>query len=264
MRFVLATLTLQILSLVTIANAEETTQIRYVSAAEVPVTETTIKKFGYVSISGPITYSAVPALAAVLLHAEQNATSRSDGGDPSIFVIVNSRGGEIRAAIDMGRLLRNAAAKIWIDRGGECSSACVLLLAGGVVRYGMADSRVGLHRPYFPPSEFAGLSHTDAQHRYNQFLNSVRTYLQDMGVQDSIFQTMVSIPSQDVRYIGFRVAEESRLFGEDAAYDEWQRARALERIGERRVKMWEQFRDCYNARLSEGTQEGCFVYLEGY
>jgi hypothetical protein len=262
MRSVLAVLAFLGLVPFNVVDAQEATQIRYVEPAEVPSAETTIKTFGYVSVSGPITLSAVPTLAAALLHAEQNATTHTDGRDPIVYVVVSSLGGDIRAAMDMGRILRHAAARIWVDRDSECSSACVLLLAGGVVRYDMAGARVGLHRPYFPPSEFAGLSHAAAQQRYNQLLASVRAYLEEMGIHDTIFQAMVSVPSQDVRYIDATTADEARLFGEDAAYAEWQRARALVRVGEQRVIAWEQFRNCYNARLSEDSEDTCFSYLD--
>lgn len=246
--------------------AAEAAGVRFVDASEVSPNDTTVKSFGYVSISGPIERAGVVGLAAALLRAEQNTKGRTHAGDPSIFVILNSTGGNVFAAMDMGRLLRNFAARVWVDRNGECSSACIFLLAGGVTRWGY-DARIGLHRPYLPTSEFAELPYAEAQQQYNMLLDQISAYLSDMGVRQKLFERMVSIPSQTVEYIDASVAEDALLFGEDPAHSEWQRARSIEAIGERRVQSLDQFRDCYNSHVADGEENAkraCSVYLEDW
>lgn len=247
-------------------SAAEAAGVRFVDASEVSPNDTTVRSFGYVSISGPIERTGVVDLAAALLRAEQNTKARTHAGDPAIHVLLDSTGGNVFAAMDMGRLLRNSAASVWVDQNDECSSACILLLAGGVTRYGY-DARIGLHRPYLPTSEFAELSHVEAQQVYNTMLSQIRSYLSDMGVRQELFERMVSIPSQTVEYIDASIAEDALLFGEDPAHSEWQRARSTEAIGERRVQSLDKFTNCYNSHLADGEENAkraCSVYLEDW
>ena len=162
--------------------ANESSEIRFVKSAEVDANDTTIKRFGYVLIQGELSHEGIPKLASALVQAQNEAGFRSDAGDPIVFVILNSPGGEVLAGIDMGRLLRNYGARIWIDKNAECSSACVLVLAGGATRFDMDGARVGLHRPHFPPFYFANLPFDQAQEEYNSLLARIRSYLQEMGV----------------------------------------------------------------------------------
>lgn len=247
--------------------AADESEIRFVRSTEVDISDTTIKSYGYVLISGKIDSQGVPKLAAALIQAQNEAKMKSDAGDPVVFAILNSTGGEILAGIDMGRLLRNYGARIWIDKNAECSSACVLLLAGGVTRFDMDGARVGLHRPYFPPFYFAELSFTEAQDKYNSLLERVRSYLQDMGIRDELYQRMISIPSQEIVYIRGSEAEGYGLFGEDPAFTEWARARSIKAIGEDRVLQLEEFRNCYNANVQDGenfAQQKCAVHLDDF
>jgi hypothetical protein len=50
------------------------------------------------------------------------------------IVILDSPGGNVPIALEMGRSLRDSSAWTIVDRGGSCSSSCVFLLAGGVRR----------------------------------------------------------------------------------------------------------------------------------
>ena len=53
-------------------------------------------------------------------------------GTPALWI--NSDGGDLEAAIAIGRLLRKKEAVIRVQ--GRCASACVFILAGAVVRDG--------------------------------------------------------------------------------------------------------------------------------
>jgi hypothetical protein len=60
---------------------------------------------------------------------------------------INSRGGDVAAAMAIGRMLRKENA--WLGVNGVCISACVLILAGAVDRQIGKSDAVGIHRPYF-------------------------------------------------------------------------------------------------------------------
>lgn len=75
-------------------------------------------------------------------------------GVPFIFAKLDSPGGDIIEALAIGREVRRRFMLTGVVRKMECDSACVFILAAGVERVG--DGKVGLHRPAFDPTFFAG------------------------------------------------------------------------------------------------------------
>jgi len=64
-----------------------------------------------------------------------------------LHVDANTRGGEVFAAMEIGRLLRRESAAFHVSRSAECSSACVFALMGATARSVAPGGRVGIHRP---------------------------------------------------------------------------------------------------------------------
>jgi hypothetical protein len=62
-------------------------------------------------------------------------------------VYLDSLGGDVAAAIEIGRLIRDQKMPAVIDSSAKCVSACVLVLAGATQR--KIRGAVGIHRPYF-------------------------------------------------------------------------------------------------------------------
>lgn len=136
-------------------------------------------------MDGPIDTDAPSRLAAIL----SNATPH--------YVLLNSQGGNVDAALRMGRMLREAA--IWTEVGraeikwdaierkvddihpdSDCLSACAYLFLGGIVRSVYGDGRLGFHQVSLPgdqdlPGE-AGL-------RSGQIVSALLvSYIIEMGV----------------------------------------------------------------------------------
>jgi hypothetical protein len=71
------------------------------------------------------------------------------------LVVVNSPGGNVDAALAMGRAIRAAGLDVAVARlapqqpiafdGAICSSACTLILAGGLARLAAPEARMGVH-----------------------------------------------------------------------------------------------------------------------
>lgn len=91
------------------------------------------------SIDGEIDSSTVGKVRK--LFEVRRANKRVDEG-----FAINSPGGDIAAAMAIGRMFREERA--WLHVNGVCISACVLILAGAVDR-STNFGRVGIHRPYF-------------------------------------------------------------------------------------------------------------------
>src|ERR1700722_7205157 len=71
-----------------------------------------------------------------------------------VVVTLSSPGGDIDAAMKLGRIFRDARAHTEVRQGQTCISACALAYAGGIVRHafdddtgGQKSAKIGIHRP---------------------------------------------------------------------------------------------------------------------
>lgn len=92
----------------------------------------------YAVIGGTITSQDRDALLAT--HAEASAAGMR-------MAILGSEGGDLAAALEMGRYLRAMSFDAVILPDAVCYSACVFLLAAGIDK--KVQGYVGIHRPYF-------------------------------------------------------------------------------------------------------------------
>jgi len=98
----------------------------------------------YVSIAGTIGKDDVRKLRALIAHTGQKPIPID------LVVSLDSDGGDMEAAMEIGRLIRTKRAWTMVagDRGRDsaCASACVLILCAGSHR--VSGGRVGIHRPF--------------------------------------------------------------------------------------------------------------------
>ena len=143
-------------------------------------------------LDGPIDHGAT-ARVVNLIHAE---------GIPRATVFLNSPGGSLVTAMQLGRVLREHAfdtrvgartADVARPAAGTCHSACPFVLAGGVRRSLETGSAIGLHRA----ENRVPVGDEDA------FQHVVRTqvveYLAEMGVQAEVADVMAAIPHDRIR-----------------------------------------------------------------
>jgi hypothetical protein len=188
--------------------------------AETSITQIDAKGgFAHLAISGEITQQDA-ATFDYLVKSLPTTLSVID-------VDLNSPGGNVLAAIKIGRIIRSRW--MWTaasdDPGAECASACVLVLAAGAVRIASDDSKVEIHRPYFQPSFFATLSPEAARQKYGQLADVVKAYLNEMGMSQALFSEMLKVPSDDGRILSSNEMQAFALTGWDPAYQEWTRAK---------------------------------------
>lgn len=125
---------------------------------------------------------------------------KSDFADPVVgsVVLLDSRGGDVNAAYNIGRLIHEQKYPVAIRASAKCVSACVFILAAGVRR--MIDGPVGIHRPYF----LNPAAHTSAQHAidsYDFLVRRMRGYLREMNVDARLADEMLRIDPDRVRYL---------------------------------------------------------------
>ncbi len=169
-----------------------------------------------IEMTGDIASRDVSDLRALILAGLKQWHARQ------VTIWLNSPGGDVDAAMGMGEILREHAAVVTV--ADRCYSACVLVLAAGVVRL-PRDGTVGIHRPRFDDAYFAGLSPAEAQRVYDERADKVRAYLARMGLPDTLFHAMMAVASDDLRVLSHLEMDRFDLFGETPAYAEWLRSR---------------------------------------
>lgn len=87
-----------------------------------------------VLVSGEFNYGDEKRFRQVVLAAK-----------PVSEVIFNSPGGNVFAALEIGRFLRQTGLPTRVNRGQVCASACVYALIGGLFRNIENGARIGVH-----------------------------------------------------------------------------------------------------------------------
>jgi hypothetical protein len=126
-------------------------------------------------------------------------------------ILLSSPGGDLNQAAIMGETIRSrglvtavgAATASGRVRPAYCASACVLVYAGGKTRFGVAGSRLGVHR-------FVATIRTgDPVAETQRIAGAVLSYMTRMGVSSSIVTAMSE--TQDIRWLDPREATAMNL-----------------------------------------------------
>lgn len=143
-----------------------------------------------------------------------------------LLVLLNSSGGDGEAAITMGEIFRSLGAHVFVT--GRCDSACVFLLAGGIVR-GASAYTVGLHRARIVTENTGADVNTDgfsaevAEHVeiLQQFEQRSADYLEAMGIGEQVQETMLRYQRRTVYRLALEELVASNLVG--VSIDEFNR-----------------------------------------
>ena len=140
-----------------------------------------------------------------------------------LYVLLESTGGDVSAAMKIGRLVRKYDGQTLILR--EFYSSCALIFIAGVKRINYG--KLGLHRPFFVD---APQSRETLERQAPLMLTMVKSYITEMGITDNFYQQMVNTePSKMLIY------EEgdytSIVPATDPTYDEIQVALAARKYG---------------------------------
>jgi hypothetical protein len=145
-------------------------------------------------ISGTITEQDAKSLQELSAEMERN----------NLFtLLLDSKGGDVFAAMQIGRLIRKYDGSTVIGfnekkQGAKCYSSCALIFIAGVDRIIHSGGQLGLHRPYLS-SIPQGRQVVEKQ--VPLVLSQVKQYVDEMGITDNFYQQMVNTkPSQMAIY----------------------------------------------------------------
>lgn len=157
------------------------------------------------SVFGYISMSDVEAVRRFLEHGGKDISP--------VEVYLNSPGGDVEAAIQIGRQLRAAGAAAYVFSEAQCASSCVFLLAGATQR--VIDGAVAIHRP--TASDVTRRTPAQAQVEYQLLLREIEAFFRAMNVSEQLLDAMIAIPPEDAKYLTARELTEFGLADSDAA-----------------------------------------------
>jgi hypothetical protein len=150
----------------------------------------------------------------------KNVTRAKVHNVPFIIVDLDTSGGDVMEAVQIARIVRDRFMFTRVLPSRKCISACAFILMAGTNRTVAHGARVGLHRPKFESSYFAGLTAEDARGKYNGLIAELHKHFTDMGGSEEAFRIMLSVPSDHVRYLTMAEMERLGFHGNDPAWDE--------------------------------------------
>jgi hypothetical protein len=168
-------------------------------------------------VSGAITGQTVKE-AKSFLDANKNK---------SLIVDLDSLGGDVSAALELGRTIRKYGATTRL-MSGVCASACVMAFVGGVNRTALSVSpKFGIHTPYTTDTNSTTYENSDT--RFKTISRLVTQYLQDMNIPSGLYEEMLRYPAESMhtmtreellryRVLGMDTAEQDRSDSSSARY----------------------------------------------
>ncbi|MBI3371452.1 MAG: hypothetical protein HY017_06805 [Betaproteobacteria bacterium] len=132
----------------------------------------------------------------------------------AIFIL-DSKGGDGLAAIEIGRMAHAAKAHAFVR--GRCASACLFIFAGSMVR-AAPDGAVGIHRARIT-RQVKGVGEVNVDlastPRAAEFLEDtnrrMQAYLEEIGMPNTLFEAMMSVPPNRTRFLTRRELAEFGL-----------------------------------------------------
>lgn len=156
------------------------------------------------------------------------------------FIELNSEGGDVSSAMQIGRLIRKYDGTTTVKENGKCYSSCALIFIAGVQR--MNFGQIGLHRPYLAA---APQSREAIEKQVPLMLSVVRDYIIEMGITDSFYQQIVNTePSRVAIYKGKDV--ERIVPVRDPTYEEIEVSYEARRHGVTTSEIRQRLQDMYS------------------
>lgn len=155
-----------------------------------------------VFITGKITEDDHEKLARFVIKAVVGADIHAS--QLRLLAKLNSTGGSIKSAMNIGRLLRETDSFAVVPQASKCFSACVYILAGAKRR--AVDGEVGVHRPYEAEPRLE--SDVDQKAAYKSLELNIKNYLSEVNIPSRLYDDSIFISPEKIK-----ILEEKELEG---------------------------------------------------
>ncbi|WP_151720886.1 COG3904 family protein [Gemmobacter serpentinus] len=162
---------------------------------------------------------------------------------------LNSAGGDVDAALAIGRLMRSLEFDSMVLPRGQCDSACVFVLAAGIDK--VVEGTVGIHRPYF-----SRIAVAEVGAALQGVKADVEAYLAEMNIPTRLVEDMFSTDPAEMRVLTEAELGAYRLNSQDYVVREERAQRMADDHGLSR-EAYEAFRQDmnYRCRIFTGQPE---------
>lgn len=143
-----------------------------------------------VSVQGTITQQDI--YGAKVLESLVKRGRQTIAGNQVSF---SGDGGDVDAAMAVGRVLRRLGVIAVVARGEQCLSSCVFAFMGGDRR--AVDGRLGIHRPYLSSTRKVA----DRRLYYRQLQKRLQQYIDDLDFPPSLFEAVMSVPPESISFL---------------------------------------------------------------
>lgn len=107
-------------------------------------------------------------------------------------VSLSGNGGDVDAAMEVGRVLRRLGVSTFVARGNQCLSSCVFAFMGGARRN--VAGRIGIHRPYFSSTRKV----TDRPAYYRRLQQRLQHYFEELDFPRSLYEALMAVPPESM------------------------------------------------------------------
>jgi len=145
---------------------------------------------------------------------KQNTSSYID-----LSISLNSNGGDVDAAIAIGRMLRRYGVKTYVRPDSQCLSSCVFIFMAGLERVSTRQNLIGIHRPFFADLN-SQISLNEIQNIRRKRIEIIKNYMNEMDIPLSLLDLMLTIPPSEIKLLTYEDMETYRLNQDDPAWDE--------------------------------------------
>ena len=174
-------------------------------------------KIMVIGVNGQISKNALEKVKQSIGQAS------GDSIPAGLIVLLDSPGGDGVAAMQIGRLLRKANAHVFVT--GQCASACIFVLASGVVRVAPSYS-VGIHRGRVTMSDANAkiIKEVDvndnpaAKAALQHFEKQAPIYFAEMGMSPELFPFMQAHQLKGVYRLSSAEITKTQLSGFEKTY----------------------------------------------
>ena len=141
------------------------------------------------------------------------------------IVWLASSGGDIDAAMVLGRILRRFGLFTLVGRDEQCMSACVFAFMGGERR--TVAGQLGIHRPFFPTTQVD----PDRQVRYRLLQKALRDYIDEMDFPHSLYEAVMVVPPESIKILAPAELKRFYLDGISPSSEDLADATSAKRLG---------------------------------
>jgi ATP-dependent protease ClpP protease subunit len=195
-----------------------------------------------------ISYSGI--IDGSLAFLLEQLSAMSDAELISVRVLtIDSPGGDVESALRAGQAMANKSWRVDVPLDAQCYSACVLILAAGRNRNVLGS--VGIHRMF--PMRSKAETRGDLAKELQAGSDRVKTFLAEQGVNPSLVDEMMTIPSNDVRELSWLEQDRYGLGRLNVAQIDLDRTKLMRKCGEGFLRRLDAYVAAYGAICANGS-----------